>query len=138
LTPEAEVNAPAMMMRYTGAVLDAPDARELADFYRRLLGWEVAEDSPHWVMLRSPDGTARLSFQHEPHYRRPVWPGTEGDQLMMAHLDIEVDDLTTETDRAIAEGAELADHQPQELVRVCLDPAGHPFCLWVRETDEGL
>jgi predicted enzyme related to lactoylglutathione lyase len=21
--------------------------------------------------------------------------------------------------------------QPQELVRVCLDPAGHPFCLYL-------
>jgi len=24
----------------------------------------------------------------------------------------------------------LADFQPQEDVRVCLDPAGHPFCLY--------
>jgi hypothetical protein len=26
-----------------------------------------------------------------------------------------------------------AEFQPQGDVRVCLDPAGHPFCLWVRE-----
>ena len=25
----------------------------------------------------------------------------------------------------------LADFQPQEDVRVYLDPAGHPFCLWI-------
>jgi hypothetical protein len=25
----------------------------------------------------------------------------------------------------------VAQFQPQNDVRVCLDPAGHPFCLWV-------
>jgi hypothetical protein len=25
----------------------------------------------------------------------------------------------------------LADYQPQDDVRVCLDPDGHPFCLWI-------
>ena len=30
-------------------------------------------------------------------------------------------------------GATEAPYQPQEDVRVYLDPAGHPFCLWVRE-----
>lgn len=119
-------------MTYTGTVLDAPDARELADFYRRLLGWRTEEDSEQWVVLRAPDGDARLSFQMEPEYRRPTWPGERGAQQMMAHLDIEVDDLTAEVARAVAEGAEVAEFQPQEKVRVCLDPAGHPFCLYVR------
>ncbi|HEX6360595.1 VOC family protein [Actinophytocola sp.] len=122
-------------MTYTGAVLDAPDARALADFYRRLLGWEVIEDGGDWVSLREPGGTARLSFQTEKLYRRPAWPAESGAPLMMAHLDIEVDDLPAELARAVAEGAEVADFQPQELVRVCLDPAGHPFCLWVNEAD---
>jgi catechol 2,3-dioxygenase-like lactoylglutathione lyase family enzyme len=123
-----------MTMTYTGPVLDAPDARELADFYRRLLGWEVVEDAPEWVSLREPGGTARLSFQTEKLYRRPAWPAAEDAQLMMAHLDIEVDDLRAELANAIEAGAEVARFQPQELVRVCLDPAGHPFCLWVRES----
>ena len=30
---------------------------------------------------------------------------------------------------ALALGATLATHQPQESVRVMIDPAGHPFCL---------
>ncbi|MFE9031605.1 VOC family protein [Streptomyces iakyrus] len=34
-----------------------------------------------------------------------------------------------ETARAVAEGARLAGFQPQDDVRVLLDPAGHPFCL---------
>jgi hypothetical protein len=28
-------------------------------------------------------------------------------------------------------GAVVAEYQPQRHVRVLLDPAGHPFCLWV-------
>ena len=119
-------------MTYTSTVLDAPDPRELADFYRRMLGWETEQDEQDWVVLRDPSGTARLSFQTEPEYRRPAWPGEQGRQLMMAHLDIEVDDLAVETARAVTEGAEIADFQPQEHVRVCLDPAGHPFCLYTR------
>jgi hypothetical protein len=50
---------------------------------------------------------------------------------MQLHLDIEVDDLESAVAQAVAAGAEVADFQPQDDVRVCLDPAGHPFCLWV-------
>jgi catechol 2,3-dioxygenase-like lactoylglutathione lyase family enzyme len=120
-----------MATKLSAPVLDAPDARALAEFYRQLLGWELAEDSPDWVVLRAPDGSARLSFQTEPRYRRPVWPSTDDDQQMMAHLDIEVDDLEAEVARAVAAGAEVASFQPQDHVRVCLDPVGHPFCLFL-------
>ena len=118
-------------MRLSTVVLDAPDARELADFYRRLLGWEIKVDEGDWVLLERPDGGTSLSFQTEPHYVRPVWPGTEGEQLMMLHLDIEVDDLDVAGAHAVAQGAVLAEFQPQDDVRVYLDPAGHPFCLWI-------
>ena len=50
---------------------------------------------------------------------------------MMMHLDIYVDDLREAGAHAIALGAVLADFQPQQDVRVYLDPAGHPFCLFV-------
>ena len=118
-------------MRLSTVVLDAPDARELADFYRRLLGWEINVDEGDWVLLRRPDDGTSLSFQTEPHYVRPVWPGAQGEQLMMLHLDIEVDDLDEAGAHAIALGAVLASFQPQDDVRVYLDPAGHPFCLWI-------
>lgn len=49
----------------------------------------------------------------------------------MLHLDFEVSDLDAGVERAVALGAELGDYQPQEKVRVLLDPAGHPFCLYV-------
>jgi len=31
----------------------------------------------------------------------------------------------------VALGATVAEFQPQDDVRVHLDPAGHPFCLWL-------
>lgn len=118
-------------MTVNGVVLDSPDARELAGFYRRLLGWPTAADEKDWVTLRSPDGGAGLSFQTENAYARPAWPAGPGDQQMMVHLDIHVDDLAVAGEHALAAGATLANFQPQEDVRVYLDPAGHPFCLWV-------
>ncbi|MBD3141929.1 VOC family protein [Microbispora camponoti] len=119
-------------MTLTAAVLDAPDARELAVFYQRLLGWPIDDDEPGWVTLRIPGGGTGLSFQTEKLYERPVWPAAPGGQQMMLHLDIEVDDLDAAGAHAVEAGATLAGHQPQDDVRVYLDPAGHPFCLWVR------
>ncbi|MFC0005108.1 VOC family protein [Micromonospora siamensis] len=111
-------------------VLDAPDARALAAFYERLLGWSREDDEPDWVTLRAPDGGAGLAFQTEPAYVRPVWPAGPGQPPMMAHLDIEVDDLDAASAHAVAAGATVAHFQPQTDVRVHLDPAGHPFCLF--------
>jgi catechol 2,3-dioxygenase-like lactoylglutathione lyase family enzyme len=120
-------------MTLTATVLDSPDANALAGFYRRLLGWTVRTDEPGWVTLAAPGGGAGLSFQTEDAYVRPAWPAGHGDQQMMMHFDIEVDDLDKAGAHAIAADATLADYQPQENVRVYLDPAGHPFCLWVRD-----
>jgi hypothetical protein len=54
---------------------------------------------------------------------------------MQMHLDIEVDDLEQAVSYAVEVGATLADFQPQQHVRVMLDPAGHPFCLYLDEPD---
>jgi predicted enzyme related to lactoylglutathione lyase len=116
----------------TAAVLDTPDPRGLARFYQQLLGWPLGTDDPEWATLRSEDGSAGLSFQLEEDHVRPVWPAGPGDPRMQLHLDIEVDDLESAVAHAVAAGAEVAGFQPQDDVRVCLDPAGHPFCLWVR------
>ena len=43
---------------------------------------------------------------------------------------VEVDDLEQAVAYAVEVGAEQAEYQPQETVRVMLDPAGHPFCLY--------
>jgi catechol 2,3-dioxygenase-like lactoylglutathione lyase family enzyme len=118
-------------MTLTATVLDAPDARMLAAFYGRLLGWTVEREESDWVTLSAPGGGAGLSFQTEAAYVKPTWPAGPGDLQMMMHLDIEVDDLDAAGAHALAAGAALAAYQPQDDVQVYLDPAGHPFCLWV-------
>ncbi|GFE19351.1 glyoxalase [Streptomyces glebosus] len=112
-------------------VLDCPDAHALADFYRQLLGWEVKCSEPDWVLLRCPDGGTGLSFQSEPGYQAPVWPEQPEEQQKMLHLDLRVDDLDEAEAHAVATGARRATFQPHDDVRVFLDPAGHPFCLFL-------
>jgi catechol 2,3-dioxygenase-like lactoylglutathione lyase family enzyme len=118
-------------MTLAGIVLDSPDAQELAAFYRRLLGWETEQDEPGWVKLAAPDGGPGLSFQTEARYVCPVWPAGPGDPQMSMHLDLHVADLAEAGRHAEAAGATRAAFQPQEDVRVYLDPAGHPFCLFL-------
>jgi len=120
---------------WLGLVLDAPDARELGRFYQRLLAWQILDDQPDWVTLApSRDAGYSLAFQTERRYVRPSWPAEEGAQQMMLHLDLEVDDLEQAVAYAVECGAEQAAYQPQDTVRVMLDPAGHPFCLYVDES----
>ena len=126
------------LARMRSVVLDCPDASELAHFYERLLGWTLFKDTPGWATLApSPDAGYYLAFQQESHYVPPVWPSRPGEPLMMSHLDLEVDDLEQATAYAVEVGAQVASFQPQEDVRVLLDPAGHPFCLYVDTGDGG-
>jgi hypothetical protein len=81
--------------------------------------------------MRNPTGGTGLSFQSEEWYRPPVWPEEPGKLTKMLHLDILVDDLEAAGAYALEAGATLASYQPQEHVRVYLDPAGHPFCLFI-------
>ncbi|MET9530475.1 VOC family protein [Streptomyces sp. NPDC006649] len=113
-------------------VLGTPDPPALADFYRALLGWQEVERRPEWVRLRAPEQERPgLSFQLEIDHEIPVWPPRPGTQQMQAHLDVLVDDLEAETERACGLGATLEAHQPQEDVRVLRDLHGHPFCLFL-------
>jgi hypothetical protein len=123
--------APEERNDFWGVVLDAPDAPALARFYGELLGWKVSGTGPAWATVAPPDGVAYLGFQTSATYRTPVWPSAEGEQQMMMHLDFEVSDLGAAVAHAVELGAREAGYQPQEHVRVMLDPAGHPFCLYV-------
>lgn len=124
-------------LRVTSVTIGTPRPRELAAFYARLLGSEVAtEEGPRpgeppdagWAQVRA--GAVTLNFEWERHFTRPVWPAEPGRQTATQHLDIEVDDLAAATDQALSQGAALADPQPQPGVRVLFDPDGHPFCLF--------
>ncbi|MFD4023825.1 VOC family protein [Streptomyces sp. NPDC058576] len=131
------MTTPRPSLTLSSTVLDAPDAAELAGFYRRLLGWQPVQEEPDWVKLLPPGGGPGLSFQTAKPYVPPVWPAALGDQLMMLHLDFEVTDLETAVAHAVAEGATPAEFQPQHDVRVLFDPAGHPFCLFVTDQVPG-
>jgi catechol 2,3-dioxygenase-like lactoylglutathione lyase family enzyme len=116
----------------TGVNIGAPDPHALAAFYAALLGWEISRAEEHDVYLTPPDGGPRsLSFQQETSFQPPAWPARPGEQQMMMHLEVMVDDLEGAVAHAVSLGARVADFQPQDDVRVCLDPAGHPFCLWL-------
>lgn len=115
----------------TAVTLNSPDPPALARFYSRLLGWPIETEEPGWVTLRNPDGGIGMGFHGEDIYVRPVWPAKPGEQQMMMHLEIRVDDLEAGCAYAEACGAELAEYQPQDDVRVHLDPDGHPFCLYL-------
>src|SRR5688572_25072738 len=77
----------------SATTIGAPDARSLSEFYRCLLGWDVVEDGPDWVTLRPPGGGSGLSFQTEAGCAAPAWPAAEGQQHMMMHLDLRVEDI---------------------------------------------
>lgn len=118
-----------------GVVLDAPDARALARFYSELLGWEITGESEEDAALSPSSGVAYLAVQTNPDYVRPTWPNAPGEQQMMLHLDFEVTDLQEAVAHALELGATKASYQPQDNVRVMLDPVGHPFCLYTAKDD---
>src|SRR3978361_140422 len=109
-------------MQLSGIVPDTPDPRALADFYQRLLDWTVTKDEPEWVKLAPVAGVPGLSFQLEQADVWPTWPAGPADPQMMGHLHMEVDDLDEASAHATAAGAVLAGFQPQDDVRVFLDP----------------
>ncbi|HZX05165.1 VOC family protein [Kribbella sp.] len=122
-----------MSANLAATVLGTPDPPKLADFYRQLMGWVEVSRAPDWVRLRHPASERPgLSFQLEPDHVPPTWPQRAGVQQMQAHLDIEVDDLDREVERAVSLGATVEAHQPQpDGVRVMRDPDGHLFCLFL-------
>ena len=130
--------------RITQVVLDATDARGLAEFYRELFGLEYRPgDEPPppgradrgWLVLRNPDGGPQLAFQQTQGVRPSTWPDDAVPQ--MSHLDTVVAtgaELRHQRDRALRLGAtELLDRfdDPEEPLFVFADPAGHPFCIFV-------
>ena len=113
-----------------GVVLEAPDPHVLLTFWSALLDKPIHSESESGGVLDFGEGVAYLSVQKAEVYQPPVWPAQPGAPGMQLHLDIEVSDLSAAVSHALELGATLADYQPQDDVRVLLDPAGHPFCLY--------
>ena len=116
-----------------GLTVEAPDPPALARFYSALLDWPIGHEEPGTSILPMPHGDSFLVIQQAHDYAPPVWPPVEGQQRPMMHLDLQVGDHESAVEEALALGATVASHQPQENVVVMLDPAGHPFCLCLDE-----
>ena len=116
---------------YWGVALDSPTPRALAHFYATLLDWEIASETDDWVTIRPPDGVTYLAVHLNVDHVRPVWPSSPERPQQQLHLDFEVEDLAAAVAHATELGAVPASFQPQQDVRVMLDPDGHPFCLYL-------
>jgi catechol 2,3-dioxygenase-like lactoylglutathione lyase family enzyme len=126
-------------------VLDTTRTRELAEFYRELLGLQYRPgdeppadggvDDPDWLVLTGSDGTRKLAFQQVDSLTRTTWP--QHDVPMQLHLDLTVsstDELERQRARAEGLGAELLldrTDDPEEPLYVFADLSGHPFCVFV-------
>lgn len=125
-------------------VLDATDARGLAEFYRELLGLRYrpgdevpadGADEADWLVLVDDDGQRQLAFQQVSALPRSTWPSD--DVPMQLHIDYAVpsiDELHRHKQRAEELGAQvLLDRTADdgEPLYVLADPAGHPFCILV-------
>jgi catechol 2,3-dioxygenase-like lactoylglutathione lyase family enzyme len=116
-----------------GTAIEAPDPSALAHFYSELLDWPIGHEEPGTAILAAPQGSIYIVFQQATDYQAPIWPPAAGEQRPMMHFDFQVGDLDSAVAEALALGATLAEHQPQNNVRVLFDPAGHPFCLCLDE-----
>jgi hypothetical protein len=128
-------------------VLDCPDARALAEFYRRLLGlaYRPGDEPPgpghedergrDWLVLQTRGGVPQLAFQQVAHLTEPTWP--EGPVPQQLHLDLTVGsavELQAQHERVLSLGGRLLldrSDDPEEPLRVYADLAGHPFCIFV-------
>ncbi|MFD4251592.1 VOC family protein [Amycolatopsis thermoflava] len=120
-------------------VLDCTDARQLAEFYRELLGLVYRpgdeDGDADWLVLRTPDGRPQLAFQQVGTLPAATWP--DGPVPQQLHLDLTVPtktDLQAQHERALRLGARLLrdrSDDPDEPLYVYADPAGHPFCIFV-------
>lgn len=116
---------------WVGTVLGTPDPPGLARFYAAVLGGELDDGDPEFVTLHTPGTTTYLAFQLEEEHVAPAWPAGPGAQQMQVHLDVGVLDVVAAVEQVQGLGGTLADFQPQQDVRVMIDPAGHPFCLFL-------
>ena len=113
-------------------MVDCYDDNRLWDFYAELLGWEkcVLYDLP---AVRSQEGIVFL-FIREEGYRPPVWPEEAEKQQKQMHFDFQVPDVPAAVRYAETLGAVKAAQQYGGAHFVTMfDPAGHPFCLCLKD-----
>jgi catechol 2,3-dioxygenase-like lactoylglutathione lyase family enzyme len=126
-----------MAIRWVAVAIDCEWAGPMARFYEGLLGFEIRDLGPggRWAQLFDPAGGIHLNIQGEEWYRPPTWPEQPGELTKMFHFEVQVDDLEESVARALEFGGTEAPWQPpdrnRERMRIVLDPAGHPLCLFL-------
>jgi predicted enzyme related to lactoylglutathione lyase len=121
---------PAIELDYP--VLDCPDPIALAQFYAQVLGWEIVRAEDDWAVAQGTSGQ-RLAFQLAPDFEPVDWPA----ESVHSHLDFIVDDHDAAESWVVGLGAELVDDAIEHPgFRVFRDPAGHYFCLCLRDATE--
>jgi hypothetical protein len=119
-----------MIAEFECVVLDCPDPRGLAEFYRGVVGGTVNRPDPRWstdddwATLHTPAGLV-LAFQRAANHRPPLW--SDPNRPQQFHLDFGVTDIERAEREVLALGATALDRRSDW--RVYADPAGHPFCL---------
>ncbi|WP_129842194.1 VOC family protein [Streptomyces sp. RFCAC02] len=126
-TPENTTATP--KIDWVGVSFDCDDPAALARFWSEALGLPVLMSSDEMIMI-GREGSPGIAFCRIENYRRPTWPDPECEK--QSHLEFGVADLDAAQARMLSLGATEPSSQPDaERWRVLLDPAGHPFCLFV-------
>jgi predicted enzyme related to lactoylglutathione lyase len=112
--------------------IDCPEPPALAAFYAAVTGGEITYDTPEAAAVKLPNGLD-VYFQGVTGHRPPTWP--EGERPQQSHLDFYVDDLDKAEEAVTGLGGGRPGFQPGgDRWRVLTDPAGHPFCVCLRQS----
>lgn len=123
--------------RLVGITIDCEWAGPVAHFYEGLLGFAIGDLGPdgRWAQLFDPSGGVHINVHGYEWFEPPTWPETPATLTKMFHFEVAVDDLESAVARALELGGSQAPWQPPDRnparLRVMLDPAGHPLCLFL-------
>jgi predicted enzyme related to lactoylglutathione lyase len=115
--------------RLLSVVVDCRDPRVLAEFWARVLAYEISERNPGEVMISDPAGTGGVLYFME------VPESKSGKNRL--HLDLVTDGpLESEVTRLVGAGATVVDHRQDpgdyenpDTWTVLQDPEGNEFCV---------
>lgn len=121
-----------MTSRVAAIAVDAIDARAVAEFWCRVLGWRIVEEDGGFVSIAPQDGAwPTIDFCPVPEAK------TVKNRL---HLDLRADGESTsaELERLLELGARRSDvgQAPDASWVVLADPEGNEFCLLARTVEE--
>jgi predicted enzyme related to lactoylglutathione lyase len=104
-------------------VFDCADPESLAEFWRKVTGYEHRHKDEEWVSLRDPAG-------HGPHLGFQKVPEPKAVKNRV-HLDLYVDDEQQTADQIMSMGATYAwsSTDPEDIFIVLRDPEGNEFCV---------